>query len=111
MIQLAKIKYRSESSGQFVDITPDMIDAAEANVKYLAQSAIDLAGLIAQTCKCCSPIVQQVKSIFSNLANAMDAFIYYDGTIYCPSSKASVANSTITFSDSCSASDSMIILE
>lgn len=108
---MANIKYRDETSGKFVDITPDMIDAADANVKSLAQAALDIAGLVVQTCNCCSPIIQQVKLLFSNLADAMDTFIYYNRTIYCPSSKASVSGSTITFADSCSFSENTITLK
>lgn len=51
----------------------------------------------------------QIDKLGSMLADEM-GFYYMDGTVYCPSAKASVSGSTATFGDTCSVSGTTITL-
>lgn len=53
---------------------------------------------------------QQNAQLFQRLANLSGEFIYSDGTVYCPSSKATASGDTITFASSCTASGSTLAL-
>lgn len=53
---------------------------------------------------------QQNAQLFQRLANLSGEFIYSDGTVYCPSSKATASWDTITFASSCTASGSTLTL-
>lgn len=53
---------------------------------------------------------QQNAQLFQRLANLSGEFIYSDGTVYCPSSKATASGDTITFASSCTASGSTLTL-
>lgn len=53
---------------------------------------------------------QQNTQLFQRLANLSGEFIYSDGTVYCPSSKATASRDTITFASSCTASGSTLTL-
>lgn len=52
----------------------------------------------------------QIDKLGSMIANATGKFFYMDGTIYAPSSKASVSGSTIKLADTCSVSGTTINL-
>lgn len=54
---------------------------------------------------------QQNAQLFQRLANLSGEFIYSDGTVYCPSSKASASGSTITFGSTCTASGTTLNLK
>lgn len=53
---------------------------------------------------------QQNAQLFQRLANLSGEFIYSDGMVYCPSSKATASGDTITFASSCTASGSTLTL-
>lgn len=53
---------------------------------------------------------QQNAQLFQRLANLSGEFIYSDGTVYCPSSKATASGYTITFASSCTASGATLTL-
>lgn len=53
----------------------------------------------------------QIDKLGSMLADSTGGFFYMDGTVYCPSSKASVSGSTVTFGSTCTASDTTITLK
>ena len=44
------------------------------------------------------------------LADATGKFIYMDGIVYCPASKASVSGDTVSFGGTCSVSGSTVTL-
>lgn len=52
----------------------------------------------------------QIDKLGSMLADSTGGFFYMDGTVYCPSSKASVSGSTVTFGSTCTASGTTITL-
>lgn len=53
---------------------------------------------------------QQNAQLFQRLANLSEEFIYSDGTVYCPLSKAKASGDTITFASSCTASGATLTL-
>lgn len=53
---------------------------------------------------------QQNAQLFQRLANLIGEFIYSDGTVYCPLSKAKASGDTITFASSCTASGATLTL-
>lgn len=53
---------------------------------------------------------QQNAQLFQRLANLSGEFIYSDGTVYCPLSKAKASGDTITFASSCTASGATLTL-
>ena len=53
----------------------------------------------------------QIDRLGSMLADSTGQFFYMDGTVYCPSSKASVSGSTFTFGSTCTASGTTITLK
>lgn len=53
----------------------------------------------------------KIDKLGSMLANSTGDFFYMDGTVYCPSSKASVSGSTFTFGSTCTASGTTITLK
>lgn len=53
----------------------------------------------------------QIDKLGSMFADSTDGFFYMDGTVYCPSSKASVSGSTVTFGSTCTASGTTITLK
>lgn len=53
----------------------------------------------------------QIDKLSSMLADSTGGFFYMDGTVYCPSSKASVSGSTVTFGSTCTASGTTITLK
>lgn len=52
----------------------------------------------------------QIDKLGSMLADSTGGFFYMDGTVYCPSSKASVSGSTVTFGSTCTAIGTTITL-
>ena len=53
----------------------------------------------------------QIDKLGSMFADSTGGFFYMDGTVYCPSSKASVSGSTVTFGSTCTASGTTITLK
>lgn len=53
----------------------------------------------------------KIDKLGSMLANSTGDFFYMDGTVYCPSSKASVSGSAFTFGSTCTASGTTITLK
>ena len=53
---------------------------------------------------------QQNAQLFQRLANLSGEFIYSDGTVYCPSSKATASGDTVTFGNTCSVSGGTVTL-
>ena len=53
----------------------------------------------------------KIDKLGSMLANSTGDFFYMDGTVFCPSSKASVSGSTVTFGSTCTASGTTITLK
>lgn len=89
-------------------------NGAASNADAAANIALQIANSVAQGSAGSSDMVkqkQQIADLYGKLADATDAFIYDDGTVYCPASKASASGSTITFGSNCTASGTTLNLK
>lgn len=86
---------------------------AASRANAAASQAIEIANSVALGSAGSSDMAalkQQNAQLFQRLANLSGEFIYSDGTVYCPSSKATASGDTITFASSCTASGSTLTL-
>lgn len=86
---------------------------AASRADAAASQALQIANSVAQGSAGSSDMAalkQQNAQLFQRLANLSGEFIYSDGTVYCPSSKATASGDTITFASSCTASGSTLTL-
>ena len=89
-------------------------NGAASNANATANTALQIANSVAQGSAGSSDMAkqkQQIADLYGKLADSTDAFIYDDGTVYCPASKASAAGSTVTFGSTCTASGTTITLK
>ena len=89
-------------------------DGAASNANAAANTALQIANNVAQGSAGSSDMAKQKRQIadlYGRLAGATDAFIYDDGTVYCPASKATASGSTVTFGATCTASGTTITLK
>lgn len=89
-------------------------NGAASNADAAANTALQIANSVAQGSAGSSDMAkqrQQIADLYGKLADATDAFIYDDGTVYCPASKASASGSTITFGSTCTASGTTLNLK
>lgn len=89
-------------------------NGAASNANAAANTALQIANSVAQGSAGSSDMAkqkQQIADLYGKLADATDAFIYDDGTVYCPASKASASGSTVTFGSTCTASGTTITLK
>ena len=89
-------------------------NGAASNANAAANTALQIANSVAQGSAGSSDMAkqkQQIADLYGKLADATDAFIYDDGTVYCPASKASASGSTITFGSTCTASGTTLNLK
>ena len=86
---------------------------AASRANAAANQAIEIANSVALGSAGSSDMAalkQQNAQLFQRLANLSGEFIYSDGTVYCPSSKATASGDTITFESSCTASGATLTL-
>lgn len=86
---------------------------AASRANAAANQAIEIANSVALGSAGSSDMAalkQQNAQLFQRLANLSGEFIYSDGTVYCPSSKATASGDTITFASSCTASGATLTL-
>lgn len=89
-------------------------NGAASNANAAANTALQIANSVAQGSAGSSDMAkqkQQIAGLYGKLADATDAFIYDDGTVYCPASKASASGSTFTFGSTCTASGTTLTLK
>lgn len=80
---------------------------AASRADAAASQALQVANSVAQGSAGSSDMAalkRQNAQLFQRLSNLTGEFIYSDGTVYCPSSKATASGDTITFAGSCTAS-------
>ena len=80
---------------------------AASRADAAASQALQVANSVAQGSAGSSDMAalkRQNAQLFQRLSNLSGEFIYSDGTVYCPSSKATASGDTITFAGSCTAS-------
>lgn len=89
-------------------------NGAASNANAAANTALQIANSVAQGSAGSSDMAkqkQQIADLYGKLADATDAFIYDDGTVYCPASKANASGSTVTFGSTCTASGTTLTLK
>lgn len=95
------------------DNASQQASGAASRADAAASQALQIANSVAQGSAGSSDMAalkQQNAQLFQRLANLSGEFIYSDGTVYCPSSKATASGDTITFASSCTASGSTLTL-
>lgn len=95
------------------DKASQQASGAASRADAAASNALQIANSVAQGSAGSSDMAalkQQNAQLFQRLANLSGEFIYSDGTVYCPSSKATASGDTITFASSCTASGSTLTL-
>lgn len=86
---------------------------AASRADAAASAALQIANAAAQGAAGESDIAElrrQNGQLATMLADATGKFIYMDGTVYCPASKASVSGDTVSFGGTCSVSGSTVTL-
>lgn len=89
-------------------------NGAASNADAAANTALQIANSVAQGSAGSSDMAkqkQQIADLYGKLADVTNAFIYDDGTVYCPASKASASGSTVTFGSTCTASGTTLNLK
>lgn len=109
-------KWSTELSrlGQSAFDAASAASGAASRADAAASAALQIANAVAQGSAGSSDMAkqkQQIADLYGKLADATDAFIYDDGTVYCPASKASASGSTITFGSTCTASGTTLNLK
>lgn len=88
-------------------------NGAASHAEAAANQALQIANSVAQGAGGESDIAElrrQNGQLATTLADATGKFIYMDGTVYCPASKASVSGDTVSFGGTCSVSGSTVTL-
>lgn len=88
-------------------------NGAASHAEAAANQALQIANSVAQGAGGESDIAElrrQNGQLATMLADATGKFIYMDGTVYCPASKASVSGDTVSFCGTCSVSGSTVTL-
>ena len=86
---------------------------AASRADAAASAALQIANAAARGAAGESDIAElrrQNGQLATMLADATGKFIYMDGTVYCPASKASVSGDTVSFGGTCSVSGSTVTL-
>lgn len=88
-------------------------NGAASHAEAAANQALQIANSVAQGAGGESDIAElrrQNGQLATMLADTTGKFIYMDGTVYCPASKASVSGDTVSFGGTCSVSGSTVTL-
>lgn len=108
-------KWSTELSrlGQSAFDAASAASGAASRADAAASAALQIANAAAQGTAGESDIAElrrQNGQLATMLADATGKFIYMDGTVYCPASKASVSGDTVSFGGTCSVSGSTVTL-
>lgn len=108
-------KWSTELSrlGQSAFDAASAASGAASRADAAASAALQIANAAAQGAAGESDIAElrrQNGQLATMLADATDKFIYMDGTVYAPSSKASYSNGTVTLGSTCSVSGTTLVL-
>ena len=108
-------KWSTELSrlGQSAFDAASAASGAASRADAAASAALQIANSVARGAAGESDIAElrrQNGQLATMLADATGKFIYMDGTVYCPASKASVSGDTVSFGGTCSVSGSAVTL-
>ena len=113
----AKCSTATENANAAVQKANAANDTASASTALAsnaaANQALQIANSVAQGAGGESDIAElrrQNGQLATMLVDATGKFIYMDGTVYCPASKASVSGDTVSFGGTCSVSGSTVTL-
>lgn len=104
---------RAESAALLASNAALSANGAASHAEAAANQALQIANSVAQGAGGESDIAElrrQNGQLATMLADATGKFIYMDGTVYCPASKASVSGDTVSFGGTCSVSGSTVTL-
>lgn len=104
---------RAESAASLASDAAAAANGAASHAEAAANQALQIANSVAQGAGGESDIAElrrQNGQLATMLADATGKFIYMDGTVYCPASKASVSGDTVSFGGTCSVSGSTVTL-
>lgn len=104
---------RAESAASLASNAALSANGAASHAEAAANQALQIANSVAQGAGGESDIAElrrQNGQLATMLADATGKFIYMDGTVYCPASKASVSGDTVSFGGTCSVSGSTVTL-
>ena len=104
---------RAESAASLASNAAAAANGAASHAEAAANQALQIANSVAQGAGGESDIAElrrQTGQLATMLADATGKFIYMDGTVYCPASKASVSGDTVSFGGTCSVSGSTVTL-
>lgn len=104
---------RAESAASLASNAAAAANGAASHAEAAANQALQIANSVAQGAAGESDIAElrrQNGQLATMLADATGKFIYMDGTVYCPASKASVSGDTVSFGGTCSVSGSTVTL-
>lgn len=104
---------RAESAALLASNAAAAANGAASHAEAAANQALQIANSVAQGAGGESDIAElrrQNGQLATMLADATGKFIYMDGTVYCPASKASVSGDTVSFGGTCSISGSTVTL-
>lgn len=104
---------RAESAASLASNAAAAASGAASHAEAAANQALQIANSVAQGAGGESDIAElrrQNGQLATMLADATGKFIYMDGTVYCPASKASVSGDTVSFGGTCSVSGSTVTL-
>jgi hypothetical protein len=104
---------RAESAASLASSAASAASGAASRADAAANQALQIANSVAQGAGGESDIAElrrQNGQLATMLADATGKFIYMDGTVYCPASKASVSGDTVSFGGTCSVSGSTVTL-
>lgn len=104
---------RAESAAALASNAAAAANGAASHAEAAANQALQIANSVAQGAGGESDIAElrrQNGQLATMLADATGKFIYMDGTVYCPASKASVSGDTVSFGGTCSVSGSTVTL-
>ena len=104
---------RAESAASLASNAAAAANGAASHAEAAANQALQIANSVAQAAGGESDIAElrrQNGQLATMLADATGKFIYMDGTVYCPASKASVSGDTVSFGGTCSVSGSTVTL-
>lgn len=104
---------RAETAALLASNAAAEANGAASHAEAAANQALQIASSVAQGAGGESDIAElrrQNGQLATMLADATGKFIYMDGTVYCPASKASVSGDTVSFGGTCSVSGSTVTL-
>lgn len=104
---------RAESAASLASNAAAAANGAASHAEAAANQTLQIANSVAQGAGGESDIAElrrQNGQLATMLADATGKFIYMDGTVYCPASKASVSGDTVSFGGTCSVSGSTVTL-